>query len=100
MKLTKEELFAELDQCESSILYYTPIYEANIEKYNYCHKEKKSKDISELELNMLRLQEEQSHKIITKYKSVMKYLEKKRMRLRKKLGIKDIPKKQSQPGEE
>ena len=100
MKLTKEELFAELDQCESSILYYTPIYESNIEKYNYCHKEKKSKNISELELNMLRLQEEQSRKIITKYKRVMKNLKMKRMRLRKKLGIKDTPKTQSQPGEE
>ncbi len=100
MKLTKEELMAELDQCESSILYYTPIYKANIEKYDYCHRTKKLKDISELELNMLKLQEEQSHKIVTRYKHVMKYLEKKKARLRKKLGIKDIPNAGSQPGEE
>lgn len=99
-KTKKEDLLAELERCEGSILFYTPIYEANIDQYNYCHNVKKTKQFNGPELDILKLQEEQSRKIITKYKYVMKYLKKKRLRLRKKLGIKDNTQTESQPGEE
>lgn len=95
-----EKLNSDLIQYEKALLFYTPIYRENIEKYDYCHRAKKSKQFNGQDLEIIKLQESQSKLIIREYKHVMKSLEKRRMKIKKKLGIKDDPQNLSQPGNE